>query len=69
MRKGGQDRGIPTQACLDCICHLLKFGWGGNVIGEEGEISICMVNRLHPKRGFLSEGTVDGSHKSEKSVY
>jgi hypothetical protein len=68
MREGGQDRRITTQACLDSICHLLKFGWDGDVISEEGEASICKMDRLHLKRRFLPECTVDSSHKSREGV-
>jgi hypothetical protein len=67
-RKGGRDWGIPAQARPDSISHLLEFRWRGDVIGEEGQTSIHVVNRLHPERGFLSEHTIYGSHKSGKCV-
>jgi hypothetical protein len=67
-REGGRDQGIPAQARPDSISHLFEFRQGGNIIGEEGEASICMVDRLHPKRGFLPESAIDGSHKGGESV-
>jgi hypothetical protein len=67
-RKGGRDQGILAQARPDSISHLLEFGWRGDVIGEEGQTSICVMNRLHPERGFLSKRMIYGSHKSGKYV-
>jgi hypothetical protein len=68
MRKGGRDQGFPAQARPDSISHLLKLGQRGDIIGEEGQTSIYVINRLYPERGFLSKRMIYDSHKSGKGV-